>query len=125
MTDLTPKEVISDIRPFSNFSEDHVNQEIATAKLQAESDQLQNTKAYKQAVIAYTRHLLLIDKFEANGGVTNASVMGNSQAVANPENYSNGDQYLQTYNRLADNYGNPVGQGRVFTMNGLGSNDLY
>ena len=95
------------------------------AQLQAKSDQIKDPDALKMAVLAYTRHLLIVDQFQATGGVTNASVMGNSQAIANPNSYQNGDQYLQTYNRIAQNFGNPTDQARMVTMNGLGNFDLF
>lgn len=125
MTDLTPNDVKSDIDSFKSFSVGHINQNMKLAELQAKSDQIKNPDAYKMAVLAFTRHLLVVDQFQANGGVTAANVMGNSQTIANPNTYNDGDQYLQTYNKLAQNYGDPTDQARMVTMNGLGSFDLF
>lgn len=125
MTDLTPSDVESDIKSFNSFSDDHVKQDMQLAELQAKSDQINDPQARKMAILAYTRHLLIVDQFQATGGVTNASVMGNSQAIANPNAYQNGDQYLQTYNKIASNFGNPTDQARMVTMNGLGNFDLF
>ena len=125
MTELTPSDVKSDIKSFNSFSDNHINQDMKLAQLQAKSDQIKDPDALKMAVLAYTRHLLIVDQFQATGGVTNASVMGNSQAIANPNSYQNGDQYLQTYNRIAQNFGNPTDQARMVTMNGLGNFDLF
>lgn len=125
MNNLSPSDIQSDIKPFQSFSDSHIKQDMETAELQAKSDQIKDPQAQKLAVLNYTRHLLVVDQFQATGGVTNASVMGNSQAIANPNTYPNGDQYLQTYNKIAQNFGNPVGQARVVTMNGLGNFDLF
>lgn len=128
MTDLTPTDVKSDINSFKSFSDGHIKQNMATAELQAQNDGINAAKtpqAYKLAVLNYTRHLLTVDLFQQTGGVTNASVMGNSQAIANPNTYPNGDQYLQTYNKIAMNNGNPIGDARVIPMNGLGGYDLF
>lgn len=125
MTDLTPSDVQSDIKSFQSFSYGHIKQDMATAELQAKSDQINDPQAQKLAVLNYTRHLLVIDQFQSTGGVTNASVMGNSQAIANPNTYPNGDQYLQTYNKIAQNFGDPATQARVIPMNGHDSFDLF
>ena len=122
---ISPDEVKSDIKSFQSFSDTHINQNMKLAQLQAKSDQIKDPDALKMAVIAYTRHLLTVDQFQANGGVTAANVMGNSQTIANPNTYPNGDQYLQTYNKLAQNFGDPTDQARVVFQNGLGGFDLY
>lgn len=122
---ITPDEIKSDLKSFNSFSDDHINQNMAMAQLQAKSDQIKDPTALKMAIIAYTRHLLIVDQFQANGGVTAANVMGNSQTIANPNTYPNGDQYLQAYNKIAQNYGDPTDQARVITQNGLGGFDLF
>lgn len=113
-TTITPDAVVGIKDDFKQFSDDAVKRDIQLGVARANSDGLDNPNGidngnidqiqavFDGAVLAYARHLMMIDIFAQYNGVTSATTLGNSQTITDK---TNNDPYLAEYNRTVTQYG--------------------
>lgn len=114
--------VRTDIKAFQKFSDNHINEAIQQAFIQADTDNIpSDNNAYPVAVLNFARHLLVVDLFTDSGNVMSSNTLGNSESVANPNTYD--DQYLKNYQRIADQIGDTSENGEIEAFNGESNNN--
>ena len=122
-TTITPDVVIGIKSDFKQFSNDYISRTIKSGTVRALGDGLdqplnttdQDTiqQIFDDAVLAYSRHLLMVDIFAQYNGVTQASTMQNSQTITDK---TKNDPYLAEYNRISALYGSSTLQRGTVTF---------
>ncbi|KRM91594.1 hypothetical protein [Fructilactobacillus florum] len=109
MDEVTPKYVKSSMPIFADFTDEDVQARIDEAKTEVDVDKI-DEKMVNVAIVTFARHLLYLDYFTGNGGVTSAGTLGNTQTIADMHN---DDPYLQRYQSIVEKYGISSNYGSV------------